>query len=159
MGSYEFYRNINLKKVSISNSVTSIGNDAFRNCSGLTKTNYTGDIAGWCGINFGGWGSNPTAYSHNLYINDVEVKDLVIPNSVTSIGDYAFYGCSGLTSVTIGNSVTSIGWHAFDGCSGLTSVNIGNSVTSLGGRAFYTCTSLTYITIPVSVTILGTYLF
>ena len=109
-----------LTSVTIPNSVTSIGEFAFSACSSLTKTNYTGDIAGWCGINFGGWGSNPTTYSHNLYINNVEVKDLVIPNSVTSIGRYAFYNCSGLTPVTIPNSVTSIGCYAFAGCSGVT---------------------------------------
>ena len=113
-----------LTSVTIPNSVTSIGEFAFSGCSSLTKTNYTGDIAGWCGINFVGGDSNPTAYSHNLYINDVEVKDLVIPNSVTSIGDYAFYGCSVLTSVTIPNSVTIIGNYAFAYCSGLTSVII-----------------------------------
>ncbi len=59
-----------------------------------------------------------------------------IPNSVTSIGDYAFYGCSGMTSVEIPNSVTSLGVGAFNSCSGLTSVEIPNSVTSIGGRAF-----------------------
>ena len=78
----------------------------------------------------------------HLYVNGEEVKDLVIPNNVTSIGQYAFYGCSGLTSVTIGNSVTSIGRYAFYGCSGLTSVTIPNSVTSIGYYAFSGCTSL-----------------
>ena len=72
--------------------------------------------------------------------------------SVTSIGDWAFEGCSGLTSVTIGNSVTSIGVGAFEDCSGLTSVTIGNSVTSIGNEAFRDCSSLTSVTIPNSVT-------
>ena len=152
---YLCYGMENLTAVTIPNSVTSIGVRAFAECSGLTKTNYTGDIAGWCGINFGGWRSNPTAYSHNLYINDVEVKDLVIPNSVTSIGDYAFDGCSGLTAVTIPNSVTSIGNYAFDGCSGLTSITIPNSVTSIGWDAFAYCSGLTSVTIPNSVTSIG----
>ena len=74
---------------------------------------------------------------------------------VTSIGDYAFYGCSGLTSVTIPTSVTSIGATAFYGCSGLTSVTIPNSVTSIGENAFYECTGLTSVTIPNSVTFIG----
>ena len=75
--------------------------------------------------------------------------------SVTSIGDVAFSGCTGLTSVTIGNSVTSIGDGAFDGCTGLTSVTIGNSVTSIGNYAFVNCTGLTSVTIPNSVTSIG----
>ena len=86
-------------------------------------------------------------------------KNTVIPNSVTSIGDYAFYECTGLTSVTIGNSVTSIGMGAFNGCTGLTSVTIGNSVTNIGDWAFYGCYGLTEITIPNSVTSIGKWAF
>ena len=86
-----------------------------------------------------------------------------IPESVTSIGDYAFAYCSSLTSVTIGitigNSVTSIGESAFRGCSSLTSVTIGNSVTSIGAEAFSFCSSLTSIDIPNSVTSIGDYAF
>ena len=75
--------------------------------------------------------------------------------SVTSIGEWAFENCNGLTSVTIPNSVTSIGYMAFAGCSGLTSVTIPNSVTSIGGVAFYKCSGLTSVTIPNSVTSIG----
>ena len=88
-------------------------------------------------------------------MNGEEVRDLVIPNSVTSIGNYAFEYCSGLTSVTIPNSVKSIGHYAFYGCRDLTSVTIGNSVTSIGGYAFYGCNGLTSVTIPNSVTSIG----
>ena len=144
-----------LTSVTIPNSVTSIGEFAFSGCSSLIKTNYTGDIAGWCGINFGNYSANSTVYSYNLYINDVEVKDLVIPNSVTSIGNYAFSGCSGLISITIPNSVTSIGEYAFSGCSGLTSITIPNSVTSIREYAFKYCSSLTSVTIPNSVMSIG----
>ncbi|MBQ2363874.1 MAG: leucine-rich repeat domain-containing protein, partial [Bacteroidaceae bacterium] len=69
-------------------------------------------------------------------------KTTIIPNSVTSIGERAFIGCSGLTSVTIPNSVKSIGEYAFSGCSGLTSVTIGNSVRSIEREAFYGCSEL-----------------
>ena len=79
----------------------------------------------------------------------------VIPNSVTSIGNYAFYDCDGLTSVTIPNSVTSIGDNAFYGCYGLTSVTIPNSVTSIGIYAFVYCSGLTSVTIGNSVTSIG----
>src|SRR5665213_3625389 len=74
---------------------------------------------------------------------------------VTSIGDYAFLNCSGLTSVTIPDSVTSIGSAAFYQCSGLTNLTIGTSVTSIGDYAFYNCSKLTGVTIPNSVTSIG----
>ena len=83
------------------------------------------------------------------------LESIIIPNSVTSIGDYAFYYCRELTSVTIPNSVTSIGDSAFHFCSGLTSVTIPNSVTSIGDSAFRFCTRLTLITIPNSITSIG----
>ena len=79
--------------------------------------------------------------------------------SVTSIGYRAFYGCSGLTSVSIPNSVTEIGNYAFDGCSGLTSVTIPNSVTKIGESAFRECSGLTSVTIPNNVTEIGSFTF
>jgi uncharacterized repeat protein (TIGR02543 family) len=79
--------------------------------------------------------------------------------SVTSIGEYAFYDCTSLTSVTIPNSVTSIGEYAFYDCTSLTSVTIPNSVTSIVDYAFYYCTNLTSVTIPNSVTSIGDYAF
>lgn len=75
------------------------------------------------------------------------IGTLTLPNGITSIGNYAFYSCTGLTSVTIGNGVTSIGGWAFQFCTGLTSVTIGNSITSIGNHAFYGCSGLTSITI------------
>ena len=142
-----------LTSVTIPNSVTSIGENAFTGCSGLTSVHIS-DIASWCNIKFK-YGSNPLLYAHHLYLNGEEVKDLVIPNSVRSIGERAFCGCSGLTSVTIPNSVTSIGGWAFYGCKGLTSVTIPNSVTSIEGSAFSDCSALTSVTIPNTVTSIG----
>ena len=154
IGDYAFSFCSALTSVTIPNSVTSIGEYAFQYCSALTSVNIS-DLAAWCNIMFEENDSNPLYYAHHLYINGNEITNLVIPNSVTSIGNYAFYGCSGLTSVTIPNSVTSIGERAFKGCSGLTSITIPNSVTTISSYAFSDCTSLTSVTIPNSVTSIG----
>lgn len=138
-GDYGFFRECSsLKSISIPHGVTNIGNNAFYGCSSLTKTNYTGDVASWCNIKFG-YSANPMSYSHNFYINDQEIKDLVIPNSVDSIHKYAFSDCSSLTSVIIPNSVTSIGTSAFYGCDSLSFVVIGSGVTSVEYSAFRDC--------------------
>ena len=84
---------------------------------------------------------------------------MTIPNGVITIGDFAFYNCSGLTSVTIPNSVKSISKKIFYGCSGLTSVTIPGSVTTIGDGAFYNCSGLTSVTIPNSVTSISDYAF
>ena len=136
-----------LTSVTIPNSVTYIGDHAFDGCSGLTSVHIT-DLEAWLKISVH---SNPLSYAHHLYLNGVEIKDLVIPNSVTSIGFNAFDGCSGLTSITIPNSVTSIGSYAFEGCSGLTSITIPNSVTWIDHDAFANCNSIKTITMGTGI--------
>ncbi|MBQ7353780.1 MAG: InlB B-repeat-containing protein, partial [Clostridia bacterium] len=93
----------------------------------------------------------------NYYIDTVIIPETYNGLPVISIGSYAFYNCTSLTSVTIPNSVTSIGDHAFHWCTSLTSVTIPNSVTSIGDYAFHLCTSLTSVTIGNSVTTIGSY--
>ena len=95
-----------------------------------------------------------TEVNTHTYSDGIEYH-LIVINGLTSIGDWAFSGCSGLTSVTIPDSVTSIGMFAFHSCSGLTSVTIGNGVTSIGDEAFENCSGLTSVTIPDSVTSIG----
>ena len=134
-----------LISVTIGNSVTEIGNNAFSGCTGLTMVDIS-DLAAWCRINFVTATTNPLFYAQHLYLNDNEVMDLVVPDDVGAIGDYAFINCSGLTSVTIPNSVTSVGEYAFNGCSGLTRVSLSESVTSIGKQAFYNSPAIETVT-------------
>ena len=121
-------------------AVTSIGNEAFRNCSVLTSISIPNSV---------------TSIGDFVFSGCSGLTSITIPNSITSIGDYAFENCSGLTSITIPNSVTSIGDFVFSWCSGLTSITIPNSVTSIGLRTFEYCGGLTSITIPNSVASIG----
>ena len=167
----------NITEIILPEGVDSIGKEAFRDCSGLTnikipstlksieKSAFSGcnnpqkiiieDIAAWCNNTF----HESLSFEKYLYMNDEEIKELVIPNTATSIADEAFYKCTGLTSVIIPNSVNTIGRSAFSNCSGVTSVTIDNGVTSIGDYAFYSCEGLTSVTIPNSVTSIGSSAF
>ena len=158
IGAGTFWGCSGLTSVSIGNSVTSINYKAFSGCSGLKKVEIS-NLEAWCKISFYDVDVNPIYYSHNLFLNGQEIKNLIIPESVQELKFGVFYGCSGLTSVSIGNSVTSIGNSAFSGCSGLTSVSIGNSVTSIGEYAFRGCSGLTSVEIPNSVTYINSSAF
>ncbi len=151
---YAFIHCPGLTSITIPESITTIGS-AFYDCGGLTRVNIT-DIEAWCKIDMH---SNPLVYAHHLYLNGTEVTDLIIPESITKVGDFAFEGCSGLASVTIPNTVTSIGDNAFEGCSGLTSIIIPNSVTEIGSVAFEGCTGLRSVTLGNALTRIGTYAF
>ena len=140
IGNNAFNNCSSLISVTIPESVTSIGAYAFDYCSSLTNVTIPDSVTSI--------GKEAFAYCSHL-------TSVTIPDSVTSIGYRAFNSCSSLTNVTIPDSVTSIRDSAFRYCSSLTSVTIGNSVTSIGYYAFDSCSSLTSVTIPESVTSIG----
>ena len=114
----------NVKQVIIGDGVTTIGSDAFYECSSLTSVII---------------GNSVTRIGYNAFYRCSSLTSVTIGNSVTEIGNDAFSGCSALTSVTIPNSVTTIGNYAFNACSSLTSITIPNSVTKIGDSTFYSC--------------------
>ena len=120
---------------------------------------YSGDIVIPSSVTYNSVSYSVTSIGIEAFYGCTGLTSVTISNSVTSIGYQAFYGCASLTSVTIPNSVTSIGDHAFDDCKGLTSVTIPNSVTSIGRYAFHDCSGLTSVTIGNSVTSIGKWAF
>ena len=147
--------------------VTGIGDDAFRDCGGLTSITIPGSVTSIGDRAFDGCSaltgitipSSVTSIGYRTFYRCSELTSVTIPSSVTSIGSYAFQGCSAITSVTIPSSVTSIGEGAFYGCSALTGITIPSSVTSIGDGIFYECSKLTSVSIPSSVTSIGNYMF
>ena len=178
IGDYAFYSCSGLMSVTIPPSVTSIGDSAFEDCPGLTAIDVDGGNNDYCSIDGVLYNKQKTKL---IQCPGGKTGEMSIPSSVTSIGDEAFDGCSGLTSVTMPEGVTSIGiwafrgsgltsvtipdsltciaYGAFSGCSGLTSVTIPDSVTSIGAWAFSGCISLTSVTIPMGVESVGIWAF
>lgn len=176
VGSKAFYGCISLTSVKIGNGVTSIGENAFRSCQNLTSVAIPDSVTSignrafaYCykitHITVDEDNSNYKSIDGSLYSKDGKAliqyaigkteEAFVIPDSVTSICDAAFYGCRGVTSLTIHEGVTDIGDEAFADCDGLTSIVIPNSVTSIGNVAFWHCFGLTSVTIGNGVTSIG----
>ena len=163
----EAFKNSNITAVTIPDSVTTIGYNAFRDCDSLTSVvigdsvttieNYAFyDCDSLTSVVIG---DSVTTIGDRAFSSCSSLTSVVIPDSVECIGNYAFQYCSSLTSVVIGDSVTTIGDYAFSNCSSLTSVVIPDSVTNIGSSAFAYCSSLTSVIIPDSVTNIGGHAF
>ena len=160
-----------LSEIVIPSSVTSIGDRAFEDCSSLKYISIPKSVIGLNGNPFAEWNGKLECLSPNfVYEDDIlfnkdksriisfrnqNIRSYVIPSSVTSIGDYAFWYCDSLSEIVIPSSVTSIGDHAFSDCYSLSEIVIPTSVTSIGDSAFSSCNSLSEIVIPSSVTSIG----
>ena len=156
IGDYAFYNCTGLTSITIPSSVTSIGQQVFYNCTGLTQIivdSNNSNFSSLDGVLFNKDWTLLIAYPNG------KSEQYTIPNSVTSIGNYAFYDCTGLTSITIPNSVTSISANAFSNCTGLTSITIPNSVTSIGDDAFWFCSITTLNFNPTNCTSIGSHAF
>ena len=149
IGDGAFYGCLKLTSVTIPSSVTSIGNYVFGNCANLTSINVDDTHSIYSSKNGVLFNKKQTEI---ISCPCAKKGSYTIPDSVTSIGNYAFYDCYNFKSITIPDSVISIGDYAFRGCTNLTGITIPNSVTSIGDYAFYGCTNLASTTIPDGVT-------
>lgn len=142
-----FFDCILLTSITIPSSVTAIEENAFAACESLKNVYYNGTIEDWCNIEFSNEYSNPMPYSKHFYMLNSnnkyeEVTSIEIPDTVTSIGNYQFYGFNNVTNITIPNNVAVIGSSAFYDCTSLASITIPSSVTIIREFAFENCTSL-----------------
>ena len=147
-----------LTSITIPSSITSIGSSSFDSCTNLNKVSIS-DMLSWCKITFANSLANPLYYAKNLYLNGSLVSKLEIPSAITEIKNYTFYNCTSISTIVFPSGILKIGNSAFVNCSNLTSVTIPNSVTTIDENAFNGCTGLASLTIGSSVGSIGNYAF
>lgn len=167
IGSSTFSNCKNLTAIEIPNSTTSIGDRAFYKCTSLADVTIPSSVTSIGGQAFTDtpWmtarqAENPLVIINNILVDATTVSgDIEIPSTIIDIPSYAFYNCTGLTSVTVPKGITSIKTSTFSGCTSLTNITLPDGITSLEGNAFYKCTSLTNIELPNSLTTIGSNTF
>lgn len=161
IGNRAFYQCTELTELTIPTSITYIGNtsdrlfaNVFEGCNeNVFKKVRISDLEAWCKITFADNSyANPLKIAHHLYLNESEITDLVIPNTITTLGTFQFESCHGITSLTIPSTVTDLGLATFYDCRNLTTVNISPGLTTIGVNMFLWCKKLTSINIPNTVT-------
>ena len=158
IGEDAFYGCKGITSISIPNSVKEIKYGAFEACDDLAVV-HVADLSSWCKIDFSRETANPLNNGGNLYIGNNHIRQLIIPEDITEIKPYAFYGYQALESVVVGESVVGIGESAFSCCSNLKSVVIKEGTTKLGFGAFSCCEDLVSVTMPNSVITLDAAVF
>ena len=135
-----------LTSINFPDSVTTIGEYAFFRCSSLTDVSIT-DLDAWCRIDFANYSATPMKYAKNIWLDGQKIVSVTVPEGVTEVKAYTFYGFKDLIQVTLPEGVTTIGVGAFADCSSLISITIPEGVTAIGEDAFYRCNSLKDVSI------------
>lgn len=160
LGHKAFYACTKLTDIDLPLTLKEIGGVSgltFDGCSNLEMGHFViKDLKWWCSMVIAGVYSNPIYYARRIYDKDNrEITDLVIPEDVTSIGDYTFSRCDGLKSVTFHDKMTYLGSNSFYSCTGLTNVEIPASIKTINGGAFMRCSNLASVTIPEGIETIG----
>ena len=139
-----------LTSVTLGSSLTNIGSKAFSECDKVNSV-YIKDLSSWC--NYFTTKNTAPIFSSNyhLYLNEIEIEELTIPESINSLGNYVFYGCSYINSVIISNSVKTIGASAFEGCSKIEKLQLPDELQIIKNNSFKGCNNLKSVTIPANV--------